>query len=53
LSSSEIRALIEKAKESLEVTKNLVRDDHYDFGASRAYYAMFYIAEALLADLVH
>jgi uncharacterized protein (UPF0332 family) len=53
LSSSEIRALIEKAKESLEVTKNLVRDDHYDFGASRAYYAVFYIAEALLADLVH
>lgn len=51
MSSSEIRALIEKAKESLDVAKKLVRDDHYDFAASRAYYAMFYIAEALLADL--
>jgi uncharacterized protein (UPF0332 family) len=51
VSSSEIRALIEKAKESLEVAINLVRDEHYDFAASRAYYAMFYIAEALLADL--
>jgi uncharacterized protein (UPF0332 family) len=51
LSSSEIRALIEKAKESLDVAKKLVRDDHYDFAACRAYYAMFYIAEALLADL--
>ena len=31
MSSSEIRALIEKAKESLEVAINLVRDEHYDF----------------------
>ena len=51
MSSSEIRALIEKAKESLEVATDLVRDEHYDFAASRAYYAMFYIAEALLAEL--
>lgn len=51
MSGSEIRALIEKAKESLDVARNLVRDGHYDFAASRAYYAMFYVAEALLADL--
>ena len=30
---------------------NLVRDDHYDFAASRAYYSMFYIAGALLASI--
>ena len=48
---SEIYALIEKAKESLDVARDLVHDGHYDFAASRAYYAMFYVAEALLADL--
>jgi uncharacterized protein (UPF0332 family) len=51
VSNSDIRALIEKAKESLEVATNLVRDDHYDFAASRAYYSMFYIAGALLASI--
>lgn len=51
MSGAEIQALIEKANESLEVARDLVRDGHYDFAASRAYYAMFYVAEALLADL--
>lgn len=53
MSSNEIRALMEKAKESLEVARDLVRDGHYDFAASRAYYPMFYVAEALLANLGH
>lgn len=48
---SEVQALIEKAKESTEVARDLARDSHHDFAASRAYYAMFYVAEALLAHL--
>jgi uncharacterized protein (UPF0332 family) len=51
VNASEIGALVEKAKESLEVAIDLVRDGHHDFAASRAYYAMFYVAEALLANL--
>ena len=51
MSAKDIKALIEKARESLEVAENLVREGHFGFGASRAYYAMFYVAEALLADL--
>jgi uncharacterized protein (UPF0332 family) len=51
MSLSEVQALIEKAKESNEVARSLARDRHYDFAASRAYYAMFYVAEALLAHL--
>ncbi len=48
MSADEIRALIAKAKASLEAAEGLVRDGHFGFGASRAYYAMFYVAEALL-----
>ena len=48
---SEVQALIEKAKESTAAAQSLAKDDHYDFAASRAYYAMFYVAEALLAHL--
>ncbi len=51
MSLSEVQALIEKAKESNKVARNLVKDGHYDFAASRAYYSMFYVAEALLAHL--
>jgi len=48
MSRDDIRALIEKAKESLVVARDLLRGSHDDFAASRAYYAMFYVAEALL-----
>jgi len=51
MSLSEVQALIEKAKESAEVARNLAKEKHYDFAASRGYYAMFYVAEALLAHL--
>lgn len=44
----DILALIDKAKDSLGAAQTLIRDGYYDFAASRAYYAMFYIAEALL-----
>jgi uncharacterized protein (UPF0332 family) len=48
---SEVQALIEKAKESTAAARSLAKDGHYDFAASRAYYAMFYVAEALLANM--
>lgn len=48
MSHDDIRALIEKAKESLNAAHDLIRGGHDDFAASRAYYAMFYVAQALL-----
>ena len=47
----DLQALINKAKDSLGAARNLVRDGYFDFAASRAYYAMFYIAEAMLMRL--
>lgn len=44
----EQQALIEKSQRSLEAAQSLVQQGFYDFAVSRAYYAMFYIAEALL-----
>lgn len=46
---SEIEALLKRARESLTAARNLRRDGFSDFAASRAFYAMFYVAEALLA----
>jgi len=40
--------LIEKAKESLKAARVLHEQGFYSFSASRSYYAMFYLAEALL-----
>lgn len=48
---SEIDALLKRAGESLAAARNLIRDGFCDFAASRAYYAMFYVAEALLAHI--
>lgn len=44
----EIGFLLEKARENLDVARQLLADAHPDIAASRAYYAMFYVAEALL-----
>ncbi len=44
----EIEALIIKAERSVRIAKNLLSSGDYDFSVSRAYYAMFYCAEALL-----
>ena len=44
----EIHALMEKAKRSLSASEILMESDNYDFAISRAYYAMFYCAEAML-----
>ena len=40
--------LLEQARRSLEAAKVLYDTGYYGFAASRAYYAMFYVAEALL-----
>jgi uncharacterized protein (UPF0332 family) len=41
-------ALLKKAHDSLWGAKLLAKDGLYDFAASRAYYTMFYVAEAML-----
>jgi uncharacterized protein (UPF0332 family) len=40
--------LLAKARRSFEAAESLLKDDHADFAASRAYYGCFYTAEALL-----
>ncbi len=44
----DVEALLEKAKRSQKVASKLFKDGDTDFAASRAYYALFYTAEALL-----
>lgn len=46
--TSEQKFLIAKAQRSIEAAKQLIRQGFYDFAVSRAYYSMFYVAEALL-----
>jgi uncharacterized protein (UPF0332 family) len=41
-------ALLHKAWDSLQAARLLSEQQFYDFAASRAYYAMFYVAEAFL-----
>jgi uncharacterized protein (UPF0332 family) len=44
------RKLLDKAIDSIETAEALLDMDKSDFAVSRAYYAMFYIAEALLNE---
>lgn len=44
----QIQDLLHKADESLQAAKLLSREKYYDFAASRAYYTMFYVAQAFL-----
>jgi uncharacterized protein (UPF0332 family) len=46
----EITALFEKAAESLDAAEALLERGYPGFSASRAYYGMFYAAEALLLE---
>ncbi len=46
--SEQIKDFVKKATESLDAAEGLLRDQHEEFAVSRAYYAMFYITEALL-----
>jgi uncharacterized protein (UPF0332 family) len=44
----EIAANLERADQSIQAAKELERKGYYDFAASRAYYAAFYAATAIL-----
>ncbi|MCJ7532058.1 MAG: HEPN domain-containing protein [Anaerolineales bacterium] len=44
------RQLLEKAEHSIAAADTLLKSGYIDFAAGRAYYAMFYIAEALLNE---
>jgi uncharacterized protein (UPF0332 family) len=46
--TSEQQNLLQKAISSLEATRILLVNEFPEFAASRAYYAMFYVAEAFL-----
>ncbi len=46
-----VRELLEKSARSIDAAKLLFRDGHFDFAASRAYYAMFFAVEALMLDM--
>lgn len=48
MSQQEIRDLITKAQRSVAAAERLMRDGDRDFAVSRAYYAMFYAAHAML-----
>ena len=45
---NEQEVLLEKARENIKAARILIRENLADIAASRTYYAMFYIAEALL-----
>lgn len=44
----EIQANLERAEQAIEAAGKLLSEGYYDFAASRAYYAAFYAATALL-----
>ena len=46
----EVQALLKKARESADAANLLGGKNYWDFAASRAYYAMFYAAEAPLLE---
>lgn len=48
MSAAEIQALLDKAQENLRAAHLLRREGFPDIAASRAYFALFYTAEALL-----
>lgn len=47
---SEQELLLQKARENLKAARLLIQEELANIAASRAYYAMFYIAEALLLN---
>jgi len=46
----EIQANLERARQAIEAAGKLLSEGYYDFAASRAYYAAFYAATALLLN---
>ena len=49
--TAEIRANWERAQESLAAARTLLHEGYADYAASRAYYAAFYAASALLLSM--
>ena len=47
------RKLLGKASHAIHAAEVLLKNEESDFAAGRAYYAMFYIAEALLYEKGH
>lgn len=46
--AEEIAANLERARVSIRAAKDMIEKEYYDIAASRAYYAAFYAASALL-----
>lgn len=46
--SEQIAALLRKSRQSLDAARELLNKGFHEFAVSRAYYGMFYAAEALL-----
>jgi uncharacterized protein (UPF0332 family) len=46
----ETLALLEKATRAIEAANTLLNSGYPEFATGRAYYAMFYVAEALLNE---
>jgi len=46
----EVEELLDKARRSIKTAEKIFKDGEADFAGSRAYYALFYIAEALLLE---
>jgi len=47
---TEIKELVEKAQDSITAAEALLQKSFPGFAASRAYYAMFYLAQAFLLE---
>ena len=50
VSEPEIAANLERAEQSIQAAKDLASKGYHDFSASRAYYATFYAATAVLLN---
>ncbi|MDL1944355.1 HEPN domain-containing protein [Chloroflexi bacterium CFX2] len=46
----EVSELLDKARRSIKTAEKILKGGEVDFAGSRAYYAMFYVAEALLLE---
>ena len=46
MSREEIASLLAKARRSVKAAERLLQAGDYDFAVSRAYYGMFYVAQA-------
>jgi uncharacterized protein (UPF0332 family) len=44
------RKLLNKSQDAIEAAEGLLDMGKFEFAAGRAYYAMFYVAEALLSE---